>query len=151
MGVAKIRPMVNQVEVHPHNQQIVAKEWNEKYNLQLEAWAPFGEGRGGMFELPELQVIADKHNKTAPQVILRWHLQRGVVVIPKSTHIERMEENLNVFDFELTAEDMTEIAVLDKNTSSFFSHSDPNMVEWFVKMVEERKQKHDSYKEKKTW
>jgi len=148
---ARIRPMINQVEVHPHNQQTGAKEWNEKYGLQLEAWAPFGEGRGGMFELPELKIIADKHNKTAAQVILRWHLQRGVVVIPKSTHIERMEENLNVFDFELSAEDMTEIAVLDKNTSSFFSHSDPNMVEWFVKMVEARKQKHDCSKEKKSW
>jgi len=148
---ARIRPMVNQVEVHPHNQQTGAKEWNEKYGLQLEAWAPFGEGRGGMFELPELKIIADKHNKTVAQVILRWHLQRGVVVIPKSTHIERMEENLNVFDFELSAEDMTEIAVLDKNTSSFFSHSDPNMVEWFVKMIEERKQKHDCSKEKKSW
>jgi len=136
---AKIRPMVNQVEVHPHNQQAGAKEWNEKYGLQLEAWAPFGEGHGSMFELPELRVIADKHNKTVAQVILRWHLQCGVVVIPKSTHIERMEENLNVFDFELTAEDMAEIAALDKNTSSFFSHTDPNIVEWFVKMVEERK------------
>lgn len=136
---ARIHPMVNQVEVHPHNQQIVAKKWNEKYGLQLEAWAPFGEGRGGMFELPELQVIADKHNKTVAQVILRWHLQRGIVVIPKSTHIERMEENVNVFDFELTTEDMAEIADLDKNTSSFFSHSDPNMVEWFVKIVKERK------------
>ena len=148
---ARIRPMVNQVELHPHNQQIVAKEWNEKYGLQLEAWAPFGEGRGGMFELPELQVIADKHNKTVAQVILRWHLQRGVVVIPKSTHIERMEENLNVFDFELTAEDMAEIAALDKNTSSFFSHTDPNMVEWFVKMVEERKKQQNSAEEKKSW
>jgi len=147
---ARIRPMVNQVEVHPHNQQTGAKEWNEKYGLQLEAWAPFGEGRGGMFELPELRVIADKHNKTVAQVILRWHLQHSVVVIPKSTHIERMEENLNVFDFELTAEDMAEIAALDKNTSSFFSHTDPNMVEWFVKMVEERKKQQNSAEEKKS-
>jgi len=147
---AKIRPMVNQVEVHPHNQQAGAKEWNEKYGLQLEAWAPFGEGRGSMFELPELRVIADKHSKTVAQVILRWHLQRGVVVIPKSTHIERMEENLNVFDFELTAEDMAEIAALDKNTSSFFSHTDPNIVEWFVKMVEERKKQQNSAEEKKS-
>jgi len=148
---ARIRPMVNQVEVHPHNQQTGAKEWNEKYGLQLEAWAPFGEGRGGMFELPELRVIADKHNKTVAQLILRWHLQHSVVVIPKSTHIERMEENLNVFDFELTAEDMAEIAALDKNTSSFFSHTDPNMVEWFVKMVEERKKQQNSAEEKKSW
>lgn len=136
---SRIRPMVNQIEIHPHNQQTIAKEWNDKYGLQLEAWAPFGEGRGGMFDLSELKKIAEKYNKTTAQVILRWHLQRGIVVIPKSTHIERMEENLNVFDFELSDEDMKIIAVLDKNESSFFSHYDPNMVEWFVNMVEERK------------
>lgn len=148
---SRIRPMVNQIEIHPHHQQIVAKEWNEKYGLQLEAWAPFGEGRGGMFELPELKTIADKHGKTAAQVILRWHLQRGIVVIPKSTHVERMEENFHVFDFELTDEDMAVIAALDKKTSSFFSHCDPHMVEWFVKMVEERKKQKDCSREKKSW
>lgn len=148
---SRIRPMVNQIEVHPHNQQIAAMEWNIKYGLQLEAWAPFGEGRGGMFELPELKAIADKYGKTAAQVILRWHLQRGVVVIPKSTHIERMKENFHIFDFELAAEDMNAIAALDKNTSSFFSHYDPNMVEWFVKMVEERKKQQDCSREKKSW
>ena len=148
---SRIRPMVNQIEIHPHNQQTEAKEWNEKYGLQLEAWAPFGEGRGGMFELPELREIGEKYGKTVAQVILRWHLQRGIVVIPKSTHIERMEENLNVFDFELTAEDMAKIAALDKNTSSFFSHRDPKMVEWFVTMVESRKKQTDCTKEKKNW
>ena len=148
---ARIRPMVNQVEIHPHNQQIVAKEWNGKYGLQLEAWAPFGEGRGGMFELPELKIIAEKYNKSVAQVILRWHLQRGIVVIPKSTHIERMKENFDVFGFELTADDMSAITSLDKNTSLFFSHTDPNMVEWFVKMVEERKKQSDCTKEKKSW
>lgn len=137
---ARIRPMVNQIEVHPHNQQIAAKEWNKKYGLQIEAWAPFGEGRGGMFDLPELKAIGAKYGKTAAQVILRWHLQSGVVVIPKSTHQERMEENFNVFDFTLTDEDMQQIAALDQNTSAFFSHQDPAMVEWFVQMVEERKQ-----------
>ena len=85
------------------------------------------------------------------EVMLRWHIQRGVVVIPKSTHIERMEENFNVFDFTLSDEDMKTIAELDKKTSSFFSHQDPNMVEWFVKMVEERKKNNDSSKEKKNW
>ncbi|MGN1419991.1 MAG: aldo/keto reductase [Eubacterium sp.] len=138
---AKIKPMVNQIEIHPHNQQIAAKEWNEKYGIQLEAWAPFGEGRGDMFELSELKEIGAKYSKTTAQVILRWHLQRGTVIIPKSTHIERMEENFNVFDFELTKEDMEKIKALDKNESAFFSHNDPNMVEWFVKMVEERKNK----------
>lgn len=148
---SRIRPMVNQIEIHPHNQQIAAKEWNERYGLQLEAWAPFGEGRGGMFDLPDLKKIAEKYIKTVAQVILRWHLQRGIVVIPKSTHIERMEENFNVFDFELTSEDMDAIAALDKNVSSFFSHYDPNMVEWFVKMVEERKKQRDTSKEEKSW
>lgn len=147
----RIKPMVNQVEIHPHNQQIEAKAWHDKYGVQMEAWAPFGEGRGGMFDLPELKAIAQKYGKTAAQVILRWHLQRGIVVIPKSTHRERMEENFNVFDFELTAEDMTVIAGLDRKQSSFFSHTDPNMVEWFVKMVEERRKNNDCTKEQKSW
>lgn len=147
----RIKPMVNQVELHPHNQQKEAKQWHDKYGVQLEAWAPFGEGRGGMFELPELKEIAEKYGKTVAQVTLRWHLQRGIVVIPKSTHIERMEENFDVFDFELNAEDMSAISTLDKNQSSFFAHTDPNMVEWFVKMVEERKKQHDCTKDKKSW
>lgn len=138
---SRIRPMVNQIEIHPHNQQKIAKEWNEKYDVQLEAWAPFGEGKGGLFEDKTLLAIGEKYGKSAAQVILRWHLQRGIVVIPKSTHIERMKENLDVFDFELSAADMDAIAALDKNTSSFFSHTDPAMVEWFVQMVEERRQK----------
>lgn len=148
---SRIRPMVNQIEIHPHNQQNQAKEWNEKYGIQLEAWAPFGEGRGDMFNLPQLREIGGKYGKTAAQVILRWHLQRGTVVIPKSTHIERMKENFEVFDFELLPEDMKVIAGLDKNESSFFSHYDPNMVEWFVNMVEERKKNTDCSKEKKNW
>jgi 2,5-diketo-D-gluconate reductase A len=136
---ARIRPMINQVEIHPYHQQIEAKTWNEKYGIQMEAWAPFGEGRGGMFEDETLKNIGQKYSKTIAQVILRWHIQSGVVVIPKSTHYERMEENLNVFDFELKQEDMEAIATLDKKESAFFSHNDPAMVEWFVKMVEERK------------
>ena len=147
----KIKPMVNQVETHPFNQQITVKEWMQKYNVQIEAWAPFGEGRGEMFSNPVLKTIADKYGKSVAQVILRWHIQRGVVVIPKSTHKERMAENFNVFDFALADEDMTQIAALDKKESAFFSHQDPAMVEWFVKMVNERKQNHDSSKEKKSW
>ena len=148
---AKVRPAVNQVEIHPHHQQKEAKMWHDKYGVQMEAWAPFGEGRGGMFELPELKAIGEQYGKTPAQVILRWHLQRGIVVIPKSTHIERMEQNFNVFDFELTDADMEAIAALDKKQSSFFSHADPNMVEWFVKMVEERKGKQNADGEKKEW
>lgn len=148
---AKIKPMVNQVETHPLNQQKLAKEYMDKYQVQIEAWAPFGEGRGGLFENPVLASIGQKYGKTSAQVMLRWHLQRGVVVIPKSTHKERMQENFDVFDFALNQEDMTAIAALDKAESSFFSHFDPAMVEWFVKMVEERKTQHGSAKEKKNW
>ena len=148
---AEIKPMVNQVETHPYNQQTLAKEYMDKYQIQIEAWAPFGEGRGGLFENPVLSAIGKKYGKTTAQVMLRWHLQRGVVVIPKSTHKERMEENFHVFDFALNEEDMQAIAALDKAESSFFSHYDPAMVEWFVRMVEERKNNHDSSKEKKNW
>ncbi len=148
---ARIAPMVNQVETHPHNQQIEAKKWMDKYHIQHEAWAPFGEGRNGLFENPTLAGIGAKYGKTTAQVILRWHIQRNTVVIPKSTHYDRMVQNIDVFDFSLTDEDMEKIAVLDKQQSSFFSHYDPNMVEWFVKMVEERKTKHRSEEEKKAW
>lgn len=135
----RIKPMVNQVETHIFDQQKTAKEWMDKYGVQIEAWAPFGEGRGGTFENPVIADIAEKHGKTPAQVMLRWLIQRGVVVIPKSTHKERMEENFQVFDFALTDEDMLAIAALDKGESAFFSHQDPAMVEWFVQMVEERK------------
>ena len=148
---ANIVPMVNQVETHVLNQQTEAKKWMDKYEVQIEAWAPFGEGRGGLFENPILTAIGEKYGKTSAQVMLRWNIQRGVVVLPKSTHIERMEQNFNVFDFALSYEDMAAIAALDTQTSSFFSHYDPNMVEWFAKMVEERKSQHDSSKEKKNW
>lgn len=151
VSFAKIKPMVNQVETHPFNQQKLAKEYMDKYQVQIEAWAPFGEGRGGLFENPVLTSIGRKYGKTSAQVMLRWHLQRGVVVIPKSTHKERMQENFDVFDFVLNQEDMETIGNLDKTESSFFSHYDPAMVEWFVKMVEERKQNHDSSREKKNW
>ena len=136
---ARIRPMVNQVETHPYNQQILAKEYMDQYGVQIEAWAPFGEGRGGLFEDPELMETGAKYGKTTAQIMLRWNIQRGVVVIPKSVHYERMVENFDVFDFSLSDGDMEKIASLDKKASSFFSHQDPATVEWFVQMVEERK------------
>lgn len=148
---ARVKPTVNQIEIHPHHQQNEQLEWHHKYGIQLEAWAPFGEGRGGLLGLPELKAIGEKYGKTPAQVMLRWHIQRGIVVIPKSTHIERMEENFNIFDFELSEEDMAAIAGLDKKQSSFFSHTNPNMVEWFCKMVEERKKNNDCTKENKEW
>jgi 2,5-diketo-D-gluconate reductase A len=136
---ARIKPMVNQVETHPLNQQIEAQEWMKKYDIQQEAWAPFGEGKGNMFSNPVLQEIGNVYGKSNAQVILRWLIQRGIVVIPKSTHKDRMIQNMEVFDFMLCDEDMKKIEQLDEKKSSFFSHQDPNMVEWFVKMVEERK------------
>lgn len=147
---SRIKPMVNQVETHPHNQQKAAHGWMEKYGVVHEAWAPFGEGRGGLFTDPVLQKIGAKYGKTTAQVILRWHLQRGIVVIPKSTHKERMAENLDVFGFSLSDEDMQAIAALDKEQSSFFSHTDPATVEMFVRMVEERRGK-TSDTAKKNW
>ncbi|MCM1289405.1 MAG: aldo/keto reductase [Corallococcus sp.] len=148
---ARIKPHVNQVETHPHFQQAEAYKWMKKYGVQMEAWAPFGEGRNGLFTNETIAEIGKKYNKTVAQVILRWELQRGIVVIPKSVHKDRMEQNFDVFDFELSAEDMTVMETLDRNQSSFFSHQDPNMVEWFAKMVEERKRNNDCNKEKKNW
>lgn len=147
----RIKPMINQIETHPFNQRCEDKKWLEKYNCQIEAWAPFGEGRNNIFENTILKEIGEKYNKTIAQVILRWLLQRGIVVIPKSTHIERMKENFAVFDFSLSEADMQKISTLDTKTSAFFSHQDPNMVEWFIKMVEMRKQNKNHKKEKKNW
>lgn len=132
-------PMVNQMERHPLNQNAELQEWEQKYGVQPEAWAPFGEGRGGLFENETLAQIAAAHDKSAAQVMLRWNLQRGVVVIPKSVRRERMEQNLDVFDFELTAYEMAKIATLDTKTSQFFSHADPSSVQMFARMVEERR------------
>ncbi|MGM9552571.1 MAG: aldo/keto reductase [Clostridia bacterium] len=148
---SKIKPMVNQIEIHPLHQQNEQLTWAKKYNIAPEAWAPFGEGRGEMFSNPILAEIGKKYGKTVAQVILRWHIQRGVTVIPKSTHIERMKENFDVFDFTLTDQDMKTIANLDTGKSAFFSHTDPNMVEWFVEMTKVRRIQHDSSKENKKW
>ncbi len=148
---SRIKPMVNQVETHPFNQQIEAQKWMLKYGVQIEAWAPFGEGRGGLFTNETIASIAQKYNKSVAQVILRWEIQRGIVVIPKSIHIERMKQNIEVFDFVLSDEDMKTMESLDKKQSLFFSHSDPAMVEWFVKMVEKRKKNQNHRQEKKNW
>lgn len=105
----------------------------------MEAWAPFGEGKNGMFTNDTLQKIGEKYHKSVAQVILRWLIERKIVVVCKSTHLERMEENFNVFDFSLSKEDMDEIAKLDIKDSLFFNHQDPSIVEWFDKLIEERK------------
>ena len=135
----KVLPAVNQVETNPMNQQIKAKEVMDKYGVRIEAWAPFGEGKNGMFTNEILKTIGDKYHKSVAQVILRWLIQRGVIIACKSTHVERMQENFDVFDFELSEEDMEKIKPLDSNDSLFFNHQDPAMVEWFDKMVVERR------------
>ena len=145
----KVIPAVNQVEVNPYNAQWFAQENMEKYGVKMEAWAPFGEGRNNLFTKETLVSIGKKYNKSSAQVMLRWLIQRGVIVACKSTHIERMQENINVFDFELTEEDMNSIKTLDTSNSLFFSHNDPNMVEWFDKIVKERRVNEDCRKENK--
>lgn len=139
----KVIPAVNQVEVNPYNAQWFAQENMEKHGVKMEAWAPFGEGRNNLFTNETLVSIGKKYNKSSAQVVLRWLIQRGVIVACKSTHIERMQENINVFDFELTEEDMNSIKTLDTSNSLFFSHNDPNMVEWFDKIVKERRVNED--------
>ncbi|OUQ28212.1 aldo/keto reductase [Massilimicrobiota sp. An134] len=125
----EVKPAVNQVEVNIFHQQIEAQSYNEKYGVQMEAWAPFAEGKNNMFSNPELQEIGDKYNKSIAQVILRWLVQRNIVPLAKSVKKSRMQENINIFDFELSDEDMQKISAMDKKESSFFSHYDPATIE----------------------
>ena len=124
----EIKPAVNQIETHPFNQQIATQAFLRENGVQIEAWAPFAEGKHDIFKNQLLSAIGAKHGKTVGQVILRWLVQRGVVVIPKSVRKERMVENLAVLDFELTAAEMESIVTLDTKTSSFFDHRDPALV-----------------------
>ncbi|GAB3932074.1 aldo/keto reductase [Mucilaginibacter myungsuensis] len=126
----EIVPAVNQVETHPFHQQYEAHQFMRDNNVQIQSWGPFAEGKNDLFKNELLQAIGDKHNKSIAQVVLRWLTQRGVVAIPKSVRKERMGENLNSLDFELTAGDMDKIRTLDTNASSFFDHRDPKMVKW---------------------
>ncbi len=122
-------PAVNQVELHPFFQQKDALSLMREYGVQPMAWAPFAEGKHGIFTHPVLTKIGEKYGKGAGQVALRWNMQRGVVVIPKSTHRERMEQNIDVFDFSLTDEEMAEIAALDIGHSEIIDHTDPRLVQ----------------------
>lgn len=132
---AEIKPAVNQVETHVFCQQKNANEYMKKYNTQIMSWGPFAEGRNDYFNNPVLKKIGEKYGKSVAQTALRFLIQSDVVVIPKSTHLNRIEENFNVFDFTLTAEDMAEIQALDTGNSLFFSHHDPQTVEWFMSIV----------------
>jgi 2,5-diketo-D-gluconate reductase A len=124
----QVVPAVNQIETHPFNQQIETQKFLQDNNVQIESWGPFAEGQHNIFQNEVLRSIADKHQKTVAQIILRWLTQRGVVAIPKSVRKERIEENFNIFDVDLNPADMTAIATLDTKTSSFFDHRDPNVV-----------------------
>jgi len=126
----RVPPAINQIEVNPFLQQHAAQQFLLANRVQPEAWAPFAEGRNQIFENPTLRAVSAKHKKSVAQVILRWLSQRGIVVLSKTVRKERMVENLNVLDFELTAEDMVAIATLDTGTSSFFDHRDPEKVKW---------------------
>jgi 2,5-diketo-D-gluconate reductase A len=126
----EIVPAVNQVETHPFHQQNNEQQFMLDNGVQIESWGPFAEGRNDLFKNELLKSIGDKYNKSIAQVVLRWLTQRGVVAIPKSVRKERMAENLNSLDFDLTTEEMEKIKTLDTNTSSFFDHRDPKMVKW---------------------
>ena len=128
---ADVIPAVNQVELHPFFQQEKAIENMKEFGIQPEAWGPFAEGKHGIFTHPVLTAIGEKYGKSAAQVALRWNVQRGVVVIPKSTHRERMEQNIDIWDFALTDDDMAEIAKLDIGHSEIVDHSDPA----FIRMI----------------
>ncbi|WP_071442660.1 aldo/keto reductase [Traorella massiliensis] len=130
----EVKPAVNQIETHVFHQQKTAHEYMEKYNVQHESWGPFAEGRKDFFTNPVLVKIGEKYSKSAAQVALRYLIQNHVVVIPKSTHKERMIENINVFDFKLNDEDMKLISALDEKESLFFSHYDPKTVEMMVNL-----------------
>ena len=127
----QIIPAINQVEVNPLNAQFAAQVNMAKYGVQMQAWAPFGEGRHDLFNHPVLVAIGKQHQKTAAQVMLRWLIQRGVAVVCKSTHVDRMQQNFAVFDFTLDATEMAQIKNLDTQTSLFFSHQDPATVVMF--------------------
>ena len=132
---ATIKPAVNQIKTHVFQQQKVAREYLQKYNCQPESWGPFAEGRNDMFTNPVLTKIGEKYGKTAAQTALRFLMQSDVVVIPKSVHKDRMQQNFDIFDFTLTQEEMTEIEALDSRESLFFSHYDPKTVEWFMSIL----------------
>ena len=127
----RVIPQINQVETNPLNAQFKAQANMEKNGVQMEAWAPFGDDKRRMFENEKLVKIGEKYNKSTPQIILRWLIERSIVVLCKSTHKDRMAENIDVFDFALDEEDMVEIMKLDKSSSLFFDYTDPEIVEYF--------------------
>lgn len=140
VGLNEVKPQINQIEVNPWNQRSEDQEWHEKYNVQVEAWAPFAEGRHDLFTNPVLSEIGSRYGKSVGQVVLRWLMQRGIVALAKSVRPERMAENINIFDFELSKSDVEKISNLDMKESAFFDHDAPQQVEWFMnRMLETEK------------
>ena len=140
VGLNDVKPQINQIEVNPWNQRIEDQEWHEKYGVQIEAWAPFAEGHHDLFTNPLLSEIGSQYNKTVGQVVLRWLMQRGIVALAKSVRPERMAENIDIFDFKLSKEDIEKIETLDMKESAIFDHDAPQQVEWFMnRMLETEK------------
>lgn len=132
MAFNEVVPAVNQIETHPFHQQIETQKFLQENNIQTQSWASFAEGKNDLFKNELLASVGKKYNKSIAQVVLRWLIQRGVAVIPKSVRKERMEENINVFDFELSTDDINAIQTLDTKQSLFFDHRDPTMVKWLT-------------------
>lgn len=129
------KPQVNQIEVNPWYQRQPDLEWHQKYDVKIEAWSPFARGKNNLFTNSVLKELGDKYNKSVSQVVLRWLIQKEIVALAKSTKPERMEENINIFDFNLSDDDMKKISSLDKKESAFFDHHDPSIVEWFISRI----------------
>ncbi len=123
-------PAINQIETHPFHQQIESHQFLIENKVQTQSWGPFAEGKNDIFNNEILKTIAEKHNKSVAQVILRWLTQRNIIAIPKSVHKERMAENFDIFNFQLSEAEMQTVQTLDNKTSLFFDHRDPNMVKW---------------------
>ncbi len=134
----RIAPMVNQIEVNPFYQRLHTAAWMQSRKIAVQAWAPFAEGQNNLFAHPVLGEIAKKYNKSIGQVVLRWLYQRGIASLAKTTRTERMAENLAIFDFELDPQDMIFITASDTQQSTFFSHRDPDKIEWIVNWLEQR-------------
>jgi 2,5-diketo-D-gluconate reductase A len=132
MSFNEIVPAVNQIETHPFHQQIEAHKFLQENGIQHESWGPFAEGKNNLFQNELLTSIGKKYNKSIAQVVVRWLTQRGIVAIPKSVRKERMEENFNIFDFQLSDEDMQSIQTLDQKASAFFDHRDPAIIKWLA-------------------
>ena len=135
----KVLPQVNQVETNPFFQQKQAQATMVQRNIQMAAWAPLGQGNTGILDNEKLRQIAQTHNKSVPQVILRWLMQRNIITLSKSVHVERMKQNFEIFDFTLTEKEMEEIAQLDQHASLFFDHQQPEAVDRFVTLIEEKR------------